>query len=632
MAWPLVDLDLTRLMDALPYALLAVDGVGRIVYATGPVANWMGWTPAELVGRGLDETFKPRRTPPAGRPSEYSRRRITRVALRRREGGYVEFDAEVVPAPAGLDPIAVIHMLRPVPTRRAARVTAPADSRYQLFEHLPEAVMVADLGLSEVWLNRASRNLFGIDGAVLGFDALPDYCRFHILDEASPTPRQLDLPALLASGEPARVRVQPVGAAARETVYEISVAPADADRPAVALLRDVSEQHRKEADLMERAHQLVFLLDHLPVGVLYFNPARQCHLANGMVRRLLRNVMREPEGATAEELLGESRQLLESLNRCSSMRTSHLHMGVERTSEAGTRYYDWRFEPVYFTDMAPNSPVLVLVIDVTQRALSERNLRQIAETAESASRRKSQYMSALSHDLRTPVNALSLQAELMSQLLSAKGFDDPELAELSGDMRQVVRSVIELINDMLDLVRFETGQVEDRPTTFSLEEWLEMTLAPFLATADAKGLEFTWRVDKEGRRVHADRVKLGRVLGNLVGNAVKFTVEGSVDVRAEASPDGGLMLTVTDTGPGIPVDQIDRIFDEYAQLANPECDPNMGSGLGLAICRRLVEAVGGQLNVESTLGKGSTFTARYPRKAVAVDIGPAEAVPLSNAV
>jgi CheY-like chemotaxis protein len=191
-----------------------------------------------------------------------------------------------------------------------------------------------------------------------------------------------------------------------------------------------------------------------------------------------------------------------------------------------------------------------------------------------------------------------------------------ELIELAGDIRQVVKNLIELLNDLLDLTRFDTGYVDDRPTTFELEPWLEATLAPLESSATAKGLDFTWRIDRAGRMIRGDRVKLSRVLVNLVSNAVKFTEAGTVDVTIRGTPEGGLSMMVRDSGPGIPPEQIDGIFDEFTQLRNPERDRTKGTGLGLAICRRLVEGVRGRLTVESRVNEGSTFTAIYPPEAV----------------
>ncbi len=242
------------------------------------------------------------------------------------------------------------------------------------------------------------------------------------------------------------------------------------------------------------------------------------------------------------------------------------------------------------------------------------------EAAETASRRKTQFLSAVSHDLRTPVNALSLQAELLARLIEIRDEEDPELTQLATDIRSVSANLIELINDLLDLTRFDSGMVDFHPTEFPLDDWLERTLAPLETSAHSKGLDFTWRVDHEGRILRGDKVKLSRVLINLASNAVKFTESGRVDVTVRGAPDGGLILVVRDTGPGIPENQLERIFDEFAQLRNPERDRTKGTGLGLAISRRLVEGVGGRLTVESRVGEGTTFTARYPRDHVASDI------------
>jgi CheY-like chemotaxis protein/nitrogen-specific signal transduction histidine kinase len=270
----------------------------------------------------------------------------------------------------------------------------------------------------------------------------------------------------------------------------------------------------------------------------------------------------------------------------------------------------------------PSKPrgALALLVDVTDRTRAGVELQRSRDAAEQASKRKTQFLSAVSHDLRTPVNALSLQAELLARLIEVRGEPDEELVQLTADIRQVAANLIELINDLLDLARFDSGMVDFQPTDFALDAFLEQTLAPLETTAAQKGLDFTWRVDRPGRVVRGDRVKLGRVLVNLVSNAVKFTDSGSVDVTARAAPDGGLVVAVRDTGSGIPEDQLERVFDEFAQLRNPERDRTKGTGLGLAICRRLVEGVGGRLTVESRLGRGSTFTARYPVDHMAADV------------
>ena len=130
--------------------------------------------------------------------------------------------------------------------------------------------------------------------------------------------------------------------------------------------------------------------------------------------------------------------------------------------------------------------------------------------------------------------------------------------------------------------------------------------------AREKGLAMEYAPPAEPLEVRADRIKLSRVIGNLLGNAIKFTETGTVRLEASRTDQGRVEARVTDTGVGIAPEHLLNIFDEFFQLRNPERDRNKGTGLGLTICKRLVDAMGGTLSVESTPGAGSTFTVTIP--------------------
>lgn len=400
-----------------------------------------------------------------------------------------------------------------------------------------------------------------------------------------------------------------------DAVLEIITAPFPGPRGgAVSNYRDVTEQLRSEADRAERTAQLKALLDHLPVGVAYFDALGVCRACNGPARQYLGRSRREIIGAPAEELFTLARDLRDALLQCVQDQKPHAQTGVPwpgPTVDEATRFLDWRFEPLP-SELSKPRGALALLVDVTERTRAEVELQRSRDAAEQASSRKTQFLSAVSHDLRTPVNALSLQSELLTRLIACRDDQDAELMDLADEIRRAAGNLVELINDLLDLARFDSGQIEHHPTTFVLDDWLDSTLVPLEVMARAKGIEIHWRTDQAGRLVRADQVKLGRVLMNLAGNAVKFTEAGSVVVDAAVTPKGWLALAVRDTGPGIPANQRERIFDEFAQLRNPERDRTKGTGLGLAICRRLVGSVGGRLTVESRPGFGSTFTALFP--------------------
>jgi len=402
----------------------------------------------------------------------------------------------------------------------------------------------------------------------------------------------------------------------KDVVLDVATAPFPGSTGgAVTTYRDVTEQLRLESELAVCAAQFKTLVDHLPVGVAYFDERGICRAANPPACRTLGRYRGEIRHVSADELFARVPKLRQALDDCLKRRVHHAQYGVawgEAAGSDGIRYLDWRFEPLS-TDPSKSPGALALIIDDTHRKRAEMELERARDTAERASRNKTQFLSAVSHDLRTPVNALSLQAELLSRIVDDAGGEVAEdLSELTAEILQASTNLIELINDLLDLTRFDSGTIEYRVTDFRLEDWLATTLAPLELTALAKGLDFHWHVDQPGRILHADRIKLGRVLVNLAGNSVKFTETGEVEISAGSTVDGWFYLAVRDTGPGIPEDQRERIFDEFAQLRNTERDRSKGTGLGLAICRRLVEGTGGRLTVESEVGRGSCFTAFYP--------------------
>jgi signal transduction histidine kinase len=168
----------------------------------------------------------------------------------------------------------------------------------------------------------------------------------------------------------------------------------------------------------------------------------------------------------------------------------------------------------------------------------------------------------------------------------------------------------------LDLTRLDLGQVELKPVEFDLGAWLLEECSKLHPLAEQKKLKFECKPPEQSLRLRCDQIKLGRVLTNLMGNAVKYTQKGEVLIRAEHMNGGSAQITVRDTGIGIAPEHLSKIFDEYFQLKNPERDRNKGTGLGLSISKRLLDAMGAHLSVESEQGVGSTFTVALPASMV----------------
>jgi signal transduction histidine kinase len=250
----------------------------------------------------------------------------------------------------------------------------------------------------------------------------------------------------------------------------------------------------------------------------------------------------------------------------------------------------------------------------TQKAL-QRELDIRRREAEETSVRKTRFLAAVSHDIRTPANAINLMAEVIRRVAGNPGLavQVPELAER---LRANALSLVELVSDVLDIARYDSGKVELQETEFALADVVNEEYRQLLPLAQDKGLELTVEPPAQPIWLRTDRVKLARCLGNLLGNAIKFTEAGRIEVSTALAPDRRLLIRVPDTGIGIPAEHQERIFDEFAQLRNPARDPTRGTGLGLAICKRLVEVMGGSVGVESRPGEGSVFTLTLPASCV----------------
>ncbi len=257
-------------------------------------------------------------------------------------------------------------------------------------------------------------------------------------------------------------------------------------------------------------------------------------------------------------------------------------------------------------------------VDVTDIKRIQREVDLRRREAEEASTRKTRFLAAVSHDIRTPANAISLMAELIRRS-SATPELTKELPVLAERLQANTRSLMELVSDVLDVARFDSGKVELIETEFSLGDLIADECRQVRPLADDKGIGLVAEPLERPIWLRTDRVKLGRVLGNLLGNAIKFTSRGTVTMSAGfRAADRAVFIRVKDTGIGIADESISQIFDEFAQLHNPERDRSKGTGLGLTICKRLIDVIGGEIVVYSLLNHGSTFEVTLPANCVAL--------------
>jgi PAS domain S-box-containing protein len=381
-----------------------------------------------------------------------------------------------------------------------------------------------------------------------------------------------------------------------------------------ATVRDITKRRDRERALrqaeQERAEALTLLntmLESIPDAVFCKDRGGRYIVANPATAKAL----------GVENLIGRyDREVLpEAL--ATKMRTLDAQVmasGVPGISEDALFDFQRGEHRWYVTSKMPlrdrNGTVIGVVglaRDITERRQMVEALETARNAAETANRAKSSFLAAASHDLRQPVQALTLFTSALEERLA-----DHPAAALAALIRQALVALQGLLESLLDISRLDAGVVEVNLSRLSLGEIITPLEAEYAARASAKGLRF--RVTCADHWTETDPKLLGRVLRNLLENALRYTDRGGILLGCRRRSDR-LMLQVVDTGIGIPHEKVEAVFQEFVQLHNEARDRSKGLGLGLAIVRRLLALMGHTLEVRSVPGRGTTFSIALPRVA-----------------
>jgi signal transduction histidine kinase len=271
--------------------------------------------------------------------------------------------------------------------------------------------------------------------------------------------------------------------------------------------------------------------------------------------------------------------------------------------------------PLENAQLAAKIQHAALLVENARLYESEREARREAETAraeaEAANRAKSEFIANMSHELRTPLNAIAGYVELLEMGLRG-AVSDAQRVDLRR-IQQNQRLLLALINDVLNFAKLEAGHVEFETSNVSVHEVLSAMESLVMPQLMGRSLSYEYKPANPKLTVFGDREKLQQVVLNLLANAIKYTGNhGKIELSTSEAGDC-VLIHVRDTGRGIPADKFETIFEPFVRIDTGYSRPTEGTGLGLAISRDLARAMGGDLTVASTLGKGSTFTLKLPR-------------------
>jgi signal transduction histidine kinase len=277
----------------------------------------------------------------------------------------------------------------------------------------------------------------------------------------------------------------------------------------------------------------------------------------------------------------------------------------------------------FFSDKSvePYEPLMEVIAQigtqlgrVIERTWAETQLLGTKEQAEAATEAKSRFLANMSHELRTPLNAVIGFTEILIE--DAEKFGQDDFIEPLQRISRAGKHLLNLINEILDLSKIEAGKMEFDLEEFDLPNLVRDVTTTIGPLAEKNGNRLTVACPEEFGTVRADQTRLRQIILNLSSNACKFTKDGkvSLDVTTETSGSAEqVVIAVSDTGIGLSQEQVGKLFEDFSQADSSTTRRFGGTGLGLAISRRLARMMGGDIEVESDLGEGSTFTLRLPR-------------------
>ncbi len=417
--------------------------------------------------------------------------------------------------------------------------------------------------------------------------------------------------------------------------YEMTSFASSGKKLLLVLIHDVTERRLSEQALHDSEHFLRSLIDIIPGMVGYWTADLHCGFANAAYLEWFGKTPEQMQGIHIQDLMDEELFGLSEPFIRAALRGEAQDFERTLVKPDGSTGYTWAH---YLPDRVGDQirGFFVLVSDITAIKLAEQRLEQLnlalelrTEQAEAANRAKSEFLANMSHEIRTPMNGIIG----LSSLALALALDlSPKLRDYMQNISSSSRALLSIINDILDYSKVEAGRLTLDISEFEIEPVLGQVASLFVQDARDKGLEIVFEIEPDvPQRLLGDALRLGQVLNNLVGNGVKFTDAGLVHVKVQhlglESRLARLRFSVMDTGIGMTAEQVGKLFQAFTQADGSITRRFGGTGLGLVISQRLVQLMGGEIQVNSTPGVGSTLSFELALALTDGDTAPARLLP-----
>ncbi|MGG5820538.1 PAS-domain containing protein [Falsiroseomonas sp. HW251] len=386
----------------------------------------------------------------------------------------------------------------------------------------------------------------------------------------------------------------------------------------VVTYSDVTALHQAEAELRRRAAMQDAMLATMRHGIILYGPDRRVQARNAKTAELTGVPLEElAPGRLIDDLLDEQVARGEM--------TTDMATWLKASDRTRTQHYS-RVRPDgrqvdIVSEPSPDGGFVITYSDVTEDRAIRAELERARAAAEAASEAKSRFLATMSHELRTPLAAVIGFSEAI-----ATEQDRTRVADYAAAVNEAGRHLLQLVDDILDVARSQTGALQTAREPFVADAVLREAVAAVEATAAARGLALSTTIPASLPQLRGDPLRLRQVLDKLLSNALKFTPDGGcITVSAEADA-AGLSIRVADTGIGIAPELRERVFEPFTQVDNALSRRFQGSGLGLHLARALTTALGGTLTLEDAQGPGTVALLRFP--SVLLKAAPAMAGPL----